>query len=426
MLNLSENRKNHMIRCYHCCEALTYVLRERFNYIRSHDKNFKGLSEIDADKTMRFCYKLCTAPGTENKIKSFSLNPDFNDKHGNRVAFALPSPFGVGEEKRFKPLLYEIEVFDQDCPSSRRLLLPHKIDSAWGGFDVFEPQVDAARLLPLINKGLLAEDDIRLLGQIGRSCGILDEREMIALGRHENAGKTLESILWEIRRWNEWTSESFERLDEFLQSGSYGIDYVSKLLWNSWSYSRECAIKSGVLEGEFLSDRSSYISGIKKLRDPSYATPSSILSLVNSVQRDEKRIWDDARISVLGFTCFCCWSFSNYFIGTLFYADPFNRSSHASRLSSVTTSDVMKNHQYVSKCVTVVQDQRPTKFSIAALNGSATELRAGFTKIPSPSELWGKQIKIERFVSDAKKVWNWIKQNVVDPDLESSKGTQEA
>lgn len=110
-MDLSFAHKNNASLWQASCSVFGFVLRKRLEGLKGRHSNVVGLTEFDADKTMRLLDKVWEKrPNKEQKgnsprLADFPVNRDFNDKHGHRIAFP--------GDKSPQPVLNVMHSFDK-------------------------------------------------------------------------------------------------------------------------------------------------------------------------------------------------------------------------------------------------------------------------------------------------------------------------
>lgn len=427
-MDLSYGREDLMLACYDSCLILAFALRKRFEGVRGRDRKVVGLSEFDVDKTFRLCDKLWEKrPDRDRRRKDrlmidLCVKRDFNDKHGHRIAFPITRKEGDRTSApQPLPVLTFIELIDKNLRPHTKIFTLHERATGWGAPLFFiEPQVDVARLTSLIKKGLIDEDDISMLTNFGDASSILDEREIVSLGRHESAQSTRLSLLWELKRWKKCTSDAFATLSGIVEIDDEKNEFASSQLWECWSFARECILKAGVLPNDpFWSDRLAYEAALQKLKDPKSRTDQKILNLILSAQDSPEDIWDNILVSSLGFSAFCTLLFANYFVGTLFKCGGLKNTLSARRISSIEEQDIKDAFEKLKQYVNVTKEDRPQKFNVDWIPGESGKLLTTKMFDYAPEDVWNGLIKIKDFINDAKTIADCIIENHIDPDIAS-------
>lgn len=422
-MDVSFGRGHNLRLCYRSCLLLGFVLRKRFEGLRSRKGDVAGLSEIDVDKTMRLIDKLWEVrpgkSGDPRQLIDLCVRRDYNDKHGHRIAFPIPH-YAPGEDPgRLKPVLDVIKIFDAETSPAARIFSSREQKTEWGTVRLLEPQVSLSRLLPLHRAKVVSSEEMTFLEDVGQMCGYLEPDQVIAIGRHEDADGTRQSLLWEMYRWKESTLDALDTLQSF---GTYAeapapAASASRKLWQSWSFALECKKKAGLLcEDKYGSDRRFYVEGLDYLQSDEVTIERPVLDLLLSVQASGDEIWQDPLVSTLRFPAFCCWTFSSYCCGTLLKLDPFKGSEFARRTASVSAEDLQRAHWYLTKCVGVSREAQPAEFSLEWLerleNTPLVEIRL------VPEEVIGDSTKTADFVANAQEIAQWVIETCVEPAIE--------
>lgn len=315
MKNLIPKTAEYPRHCYAARLIFGFVLRMRLEVLREHSK-ISGLEEFDADKTMRLLDKFWEvrpnreALYKEGKLAYLPVDRDLNAKHGHRVGFA--TTFAASGEDR-QPVLDVMLAYDQHVSPTARTIAVHEEESDFGSIRRFDSQVSAARLLELIRDGLITDDDVRFLEAVGRTFGVLDRDEIVAIGRHESADGTRDAILWELDRWQRATARALTALRKVdSTSTDEECNEYAKDIWSSVSFAYECFKKAGIGEDVYLSDREAYGSAREKLTKA--ATTSELRDALAQSQPPENVIWDSAAVRDVKLAAFAAWTFSLYLL----------------------------------------------------------------------------------------------------------------
>lgn len=415
-VDLSFANKHYMHRCHTSCMVFGYVLRRRFERVKGLDSNVIGLVETDIDKTMRLLNKVWTErPLREERAKAgliadFPVS-DYDAKHGHRIAF-------IDKDKNPRSVLDTMHIFDKYAQTATAILSVHSVEKAWGRINLYEPQVHAADLLPLIRRRVLDESDIRFLENFGDACGKLREQEIIAVGRHETAEATRQSLLWEFTRWHDWMDDALNALFEFLKSNNKNTrDRAAINIWQCWSFALECKKKAGILTGDIYgSDVVFYKDGLQALKEAMIE-----LNLDPSLLRGHQPfegIWRDSGVQSLGFPAFGIWSFTNYFAGTLRSLDAFKSTLLGQRVSSITREETEKAFYDSQRFVWVPPDSRPLKFSESWWRSLEVRPKKDFDLI-APTIVWESPENLAKFLSSARSTVDWLTKTYIIPDIGS-------
>lgn len=227
-MKLRVNNTDYAKLCQASCQVFGFFLRKRFEVLKGKNKHFVGLSEIDADKTMRFLDKIWgnrlvnvnEETAKKYPLSYFPVERDFDDKHGHRIAFPSGKDTRVKLREGMKPVLNVMRAFNKRGLPSNATFVDYGVSQLWGKVKLIVPQVSAGALHSIIEKKYIHKFDITFLENLGAVCGELNEEEMIAIGRHENADSTRKSLVWELWRWSEWTKDAFRVLLKYGNSGT--------------------------------------------------------------------------------------------------------------------------------------------------------------------------------------------------------------
>jgi hypothetical protein len=285
----------------------------------------KGLSEFDADKTIRLFAKLWSARDVvASEPRRLAVLPvtDLDDKHGRRVAFSNEMHDG---QDRWDPnvkrpsVLDHIIADDQRAAGHLRLLTVDEIPQAWGTERRITSRTTNTHLTRLARQGYITGSDVAFIEQFGEIAGALSEAEVIALGRHESAEATRDSILFEFKRWIWWSDQLAKHLlaPDVLEHDTRGRQAAHEA-WQCWSFAREAYNKAVKERTDY---RNAYQRFVRLARDTELHTPFV------SGQGSEADIWDDATVTALCAPAHYCWEASNYFFGTLSNCEPFKEWS---------------------------------------------------------------------------------------------------
>lgn len=414
-VDLSFAHKNNASLWQASCLVFGFVLRKRFEGLKGRNAYVVGLTEFDADKTMRLLDKVWEKrpdkeqKGNNPRLADFPVNRDFNDKHGHRIAFP--------GDKGLQPVLNVMRSFDKRSLVSAKTFTKHEVEKQWGQIKLLEPQVSAASLSPLIRNGLLDESDISFLEKFGEACGVLEEEEIIALGRHETAEGTRTSLLWELDRWHKATLEALSALTGHVELDRGAADRAWVPIWQCWSFALECKRKAGLLlhDDPYGADRNTYANGFRKLR--AAIGHDEGLKALDEAQRPPEKIWDNPLVSTLAFPAFCCWSFANYFAGTLRELDVFNTTPLRQRLSSVTREHIEKAFHNTRRFVRIPRSARPADFSLGWRDSVGPMSEGGLAVDIAPDSVWNRSATLTEFVDGARSVATWLADNYVLPDI---------
>jgi len=417
-MDLSVLRKDHMDLCYAACVAFGYALRRRFEVLRSRQAHLEGLSEFDADKTMRLLDKLWEKRRDRagKPLGHFRVNRHFNDKHGQRIAF----PVGVEDHGRgssgYKPVLEVIRAFDRYSPPSGKILPEIEVDREWGPIKLVVPQVSAGQLALLHKQGILDGTDIGFLERFGEACGSMEEDAAIAVGRHDCAEHTRVEILWELSRWKSWTIDALAAMSQ--NSGASDIVKAAAYpLWQSWSFALEGKRKVGCpLNDQYGHDRTQYQLGLKGLQT-AVAEDHEMRNCVGGAQPAAEAIWENPLVEHLRFCVCSCWWFSNYFVGTIKELNEAKPTILRRRLRSVTQGDVRVAFRKVTRLVQVPAKDRPAKFYVEWLDRDAETLGDGPAVEIAPSNVWDGSVSLSEFVASLEAVAGWLINEHVDRDI---------
>lgn len=433
--SLEFSRDRYMSRCRDSCTIFGYVLRKRFQRLKKEDPAIVGLSEFDVDKTMRFLAKIWRQRSEEiilgsggthkpsNRIDAFPVEPNYNDKHGHRLAFPPAGETPNGPTRDLKPVLTVIQAFDSKVPDSEKILITKQIDEPWGIIERFVPQISSTSLIPLVQSGRIDESDIEFLTRLGDVFGVLTEWEIQAIGRHESAEWTQDSLLEEFARWYWFSTEALRQLKT-------GEDPrgAARLLWQCWSFALECIRKAGLplvyMSGKdanrYTGDNELYELALEKVKTELRETEAldnrereisnRITHFIDKVQPPSNQIWLDPRVSVLGFPAFCCWTFATFLSGTLKELNIFARTILPSRLSSVTPSDVDSASENILRLSNLPPNSQPKIFTLGWWEQQKPALNQAIP-IPSRDDLQQNPAVLADFVSSAELMLNSLWDN---------------
>ncbi len=420
-----------MSRCHAAAIVFGFFLRKRYEVLRKREGVCEGLTKFDADKSMRLLDKLWEhrrnkAPRErQGRMVDFPVNRDFNDKHGHRIAYAAASEPGTARPVLFRPVLQVMQCFDEHSTLSGRLLTQVDQETLWGHVSVLRPEVSAAALMPLLECRALDNSDVFFLENLGEVCGELDDREVIAIGRHENAHATAESILWELRRWTEWAIDAFQALDGFITGSQTNTNFIAEALWQCWSFALEAKKKAALVPDDvYGSDRRFYDSAEEKLcravtvSGMDAQTKEEILHSLKSAQRPGCDIWGDPRVTTLRFAAFSCWAFSSYMAGAIRDMTSFTETLLVRRLASLSKEEVRDAFRTVQRCVQVARCQRPADFSPQWLTTQSFVPCELATRLVRPDALWDGSSNLSEFVAPCKEAGTWLMNEHVEPEIQ--------
>ena len=283
----------------------------------------KGVSEFDADKTIRLFSKLWAARElTASEARRLGDLPvtDLDDKHGRRVAFNTVLHDGQDrwDPKTERPsVLDHIISDDQRVAPHLRLLSVDEQRHSWGVTRRITSRTANTHLIRLARQRYIVDSDVAFTEHFGEITGSLSEAEIIALGRHESPEATRDSILFEFKRWVWWAELFIKELasSEVLENkerarrGSYTA-------WQCWSFAREAQTK-------VLKERTDYRNAFERFVRLARGTPLHAPFI--SKQLSESDIWDDTSVAVLCAPAHYCWEASNYIYGTLSHCEAFRQ-----------------------------------------------------------------------------------------------------
>jgi hypothetical protein len=360
-VKLSYGQDEYLLSAYTAARVFAAALNLRFEEQRRVHQRLMGLSAFDVDKTMRLFYKLWevrpdlpTRKGTADLLMSLPVYPDFNDKHGHRVAFANVK--ARPQEQKYTPVLDVIAMFDRKGPPASRMLAT-ALDQ--NGYVVYVPQTTPTDLTREVNRGFLVQADIEFLHELSRVAAKLTERQIIAVGRHEHPEKTEDSLVWELDRWREWTFAGLDELEAVCASSGFGsLVSVGHKLWQSWSFALECTKKAGVDLTEFLSDGAYYAEAYRILSEK----PIGPLFLDTHLRREQ--IWRDPRVGTKRLAAYAAWVCSTYLCGSLRPLASFRGTRLAGALGSVDVDEIERSRVHARKIHGLAADAAPAHFDI--------------------------------------------------------------
>ncbi len=396
-MNLSLGRTDYVSRCHEAGKVLGYALRKRYEIQHKANPDMLGLTVFDADKTMRLCDKLwekhheVKVAKTGEAIYPLCIDRDYNDKHGQRVAFPIP----LHPEGDAVPVLEFIENFDKvEMPPNR--IFSYELEcKPWGNITYLVPQIGTAEMAQLKTISI-DKADFSFLDAFGSVAGQLTEREIIAIGRHETPGSTRDSLQFEFNQWLECCS----KLLKFLAKPDCNPNQTMFLLWQLVSYAYECYLKSGVpplttVEGVHPSDRFEYESGYGKINSSIDKNYVYISNLFRDSHSTATEIWDNVLVSEFRFPSFCCFSLGRYLFGALKHISPFVDTKNAKRLD-LNEKTVLTAFKHTQKCISISYEDTHREVSDSWLTSVANVPLA--EKMPYPNTLRQGSCSIEQFI----------------------------
>jgi hypothetical protein len=385
------------------------VLRTRFEARGRGDTSFLGLTGFEADKLMRLFYKLWDVrPELKGRsgrlIAHLPADPDFNDKHGHRVAFArIVRP--ADSASNYTPVLSQFRSFDSSGPDAARMMDELRDRD---GFPVYVPLTTPTDLTRLVRNGYLDEVDVAFVQAFGRSTERLSIDQIVAVGRHERPDATEQSLIWELRRWHEWMDAALLNAD-LLEVGDplSSLDETALCAWQAWSFGLECIKKAGVDAYGFVSDQTYYRDGMLRLSEQSERAINSLLV----VQMSRDAIWKDARIASKRLAAFAAWALSTYFAGSLRSMSAFSASRLANVFKSLQGDDIESARLCVMKLYQYELSDTPAVFEVSSL---ATKPAAGVA-LPSMAEI--TTTAIGRLSATVRAATSRIYENLIAPHV---------
>jgi hypothetical protein len=408
--NFIPSTQNYGTKCLAARLIFGFVMRQRLERLRQSD-SVLGLGEIDADKTMRLLDKLWAKRADqrskykEGPLYYLPVDPDLNAKHGHRVGFVTS-----GSIDECQPVLDIMLRFDEGVSPTARILSVHQMETEWGELRVFEPQVSAAKLIPLVNQQLIDQDDIEFLEKAGQSFGSLEPDEIIALGRHESGHKSQNAILWELDRWVRSTARALSSL-KLLTSGATNDEYrqCANDVWSSVSFAYECLKKAGISGDVYDSDRHHYQKALEKMRR---SASSDLLLLINDTQPAADSIWESAEVRDVKLAAFAAWVFSVYLFG-LRRLTAFAGSEITRRFKKVSDDRLREADTELRILLTMDADWQPASFARATfMNAPRGSL------LVEPAALPADGASLEAFARAIEPVFDEIVRRFVQPKLD--------
>ncbi len=409
-------KRSHMAECDDACTLLGYALRRRFERVKSRNSRIIGLSEFDADKTIRLLVKFWPYRRASVKALPLPVLPvklDFPDKHGLRPAFALAD--AANQKEHYIPVLKEMEVLNHVGLQKHRFFREFEIDEVWGKVQRLQPICSSSEIAILMKKGLIDKEDVDFLDAFSDLCGELEEAEIVAIGRHEKPESTRDSILWEMDKWRDWMGVAINRIS------SNGID--GDAAWRAWSFARECVKKASIRHGRLTEG----VAGDSELYDDARAMllskgkGTSIRDIIERVQPLSNVIWGNSNVSLLGFNAYFIWALTTYFSGTLSKLSALKDTEISRRLQSVTPDLVKFAAEQLSFLLRlgVRPGDRPEHFSEDWLLRQNPAQNAASPPAPPPcSAVWDGLCSLETFRDSVRAITVFTVETYVTPEFE--------
>jgi len=299
-------------------------------------------------------------------LSHIPAEPNYNDKHGHRLVYptsALSAEFAT----KYVPVLDAFRVFDDHGPSAARMMSSVDV----GGFDALVPLTTPSDLARHIAGGYLHPDDIAFVQAFGRLTESLSENEVVAVGRHEGPEATLDSIIWELRRWRDWIFEAMEgiRAVSSVRNAATAASSAHSL-WQAWSFALECIRKAGIDDCGFVSDSTYYKDALLRMSE---ARDSSCVGLVGLCHLSREVIWRDARIEKTRFAAYLAWTVSTYLGGILRQAHEWGATKLPGVFPSVSDEQVERARRNLRKIYRVESSDVPQRFTIEWLEKQEIE-----------------------------------------------------
>jgi hypothetical protein len=406
------NTNDYTLQTEASCLIFAFALRNRLDRIRSRSTtSISGLDEFDADKTLRFLDKLWAArdvTARPTKLLHFPVI-DIDDKHGHRIAFAGRDRQQGGKKKS---VLDSMIAFDRQCQPASRTLKLHRQDYDWGTAQLIEPQITGSDLARLYRSDFLGDRDARFLELFGSACGMLEEPEIIAIGRHESPEATRNSLLWEFSRWLEWAQTCIEMLSQASVEDQH--KKLADAVWQCWSFARECKLKA-------REERSSYEVAYQKFSQE-VRDFEEISSAFHKAQNTADVIWDSHHVTPLAFPAYYCSAFAIYMAGCLSHLEGFADSFRRPSITEEDTELAFSRLQYFNS---VDPANRPMNFDPNHCDWRPSESGPADTwYLIQPRELWNGTEQFERFLNCVTKMLDYIHRTYLESDLMRSRITQ--
>jgi hypothetical protein len=414
-VKLSYGQDDYLMPAYNAARVFAAALHLRFEEQRRLHPRLTGLSVFDVDKMMRLFYKvwearpdLATRSGTSDLLRSLPVYPDYNDKHGHRVAFANVK--ARPQEQKYTPVLDVIAMFDRKGPPASRMLATVQ---GKDGYVMYVPQTTPTDLTREVNRGFLLQADIAFVQELSRVASSLTERQVIAVGRHEHPKRTEDSLVWELDRWREWTFAGLDALDAFCaENGRAPSDEVGQTLWQSWSFALECTKKAGVDLSPFPSDGPYYAEAYRMLSEK----PIGPLFLETHLRRDQ--IWGDPRISTKGLAAYSAWACSTYLCGTLRPLRAFRDTRLASALGSVDDEEIERSRVHLRKIHGLLPAAAPAHFDVTWLSSISPDAQV---QLPHANEVFDEGGYLSEFASTIRALISAITKKFITPRIDAGR-----
>lgn len=387
------------------CYLFSLALRNRFEKQKdaaaTKGRKLKGLFDQDADKTIRFMNKIWKQLRLEGKNLIFLPVDDDEDKHGFRPVLAT-------REK--PPILKAIKTLDEvSNPENPQYFISHKEKGK--RYEIIEPVTNEPIIRKAINDKLITDEDANFAGSIGNILGLLDQNEVISLGRHEKPKSTQNAIVWELKRWKMWVDDLLEELNEASEErDGKSESKMSECAFQIWTFGEEGVKKVS-------RDRDFFVEGRERIKDYSPENEQDILvqKVILKIQPLGGIVWNNSGVENLSFPAHMCFSFTKYLVGTL---ENVGLLSALPEKMCISKDDTLTAYKETRCFLSVEYKQRPAEFSAEWLRDKVSR---GYynTKmdIPDPNDVWGKKLTLSNFGSDIREVAKYIDERYIEPEI---------